>query len=299
MTTPAEPGKNPDKISVGGVELVVGRDISVSDASDANVLAEKLAEKLNADGNYENGKFTVTADNGNLIFTAKTGGEVGGTTADVPADRPADLSANIASTSSNTNKGALTFGNVTETAKGSDATQAYSTYDLSGLKEGDIVTVDGYKFEVGADGLIETTTNGSNGTGTKSFAQALADLAGNGVTAADVSISADKALTIKAHNAGVNNVAPKPTIRVETKETTDATDQLETPASKDAITGTWNVQSTINQEGGAANAGPLASTAFNLTADMVKDGNTLTIGKDTYVFKVGAESTVEARTARS
>ena len=37
----------------------------------------------------------------------------------------------------------------------------------------------------------------------------------------------------------------------------------------------------------------LAQGEFALTADMVKDGQTLTIGKDTYTFKVGADSKVK------
>ena len=60
------------------------------------------------------------------------------------------------------------------------------------------------------------------------------------------------------------------------------------------MTGTWNVQSTKNKQGASANSGQLASTTFDLTTDMVKDGVSLNIGKEQYIFKVGKDSTVTA-----
>ena len=64
-------------------------------------------------------------------------------------------------------------------------------------------------------------------------------------------------------------------------------DADELPSSQ---TGTINVATGKNVQGSVKSAGDLASTTFDITADMVKDGASVTIGKDTYVFKVGKDS---------
>ena len=48
-----------------------------------------------------------------------------------------------------------------------------------------------------------------------------------------------------------------------------------------------------NVQGTVESPGQLASTTFDLTADIVKDGATITIGNDTYTFRVGKDSTVD------
>ncbi len=117
-------------------------------------------------------------------------------------------------------------------------------------------------------------------------------------------------LTLTADDAGaVGANSPFGTITVTTNEAagninnatpaetwTDGTDAtVDPPADPDAElpssqTGTINVATGKNVQGSVKSAGDLASTTFDITADMVKDGASVTIGKDTYVFKVGKDS---------
>jgi len=62
--------------------------------------------------------------------------------------------------------------------------------------------------------------------------------------------------------------------------------------------GTWNIATTNNVQGAVAGAAQEASTFFALTADMVKDGNAITIGQDTYTFAVGKDSKVDTSGAK-
>ncbi len=77
------------------------------------------------------------------------------------------------------------------------------------------------------------------------------------------------------------------------------TAQTYTPAAAgdSSQTGTINVGTINNVKGAAAAPGQLASTTFDLTEELVKDGATITIGKETYTFKVGADSKVADGTA--
>ena len=64
--------------------------------------------------------------------------------------------------------------------------------------------------------------------------------------------------------------------------------------SERGLQGTNNVGTTVIQQGAEEAAGEWASTAFDLTKDMLADGNKLKIGNETYVFSVGKDSTVRA-----
>ena len=66
-----------------------------------------------------------------------------------------------------------------------------------------------------------------------------------------------------------------------------------TPSER-GLQGTNNVGTTVIQQGAEEAAGEWASTAFDLTKDMIADGNKLKIGNETYVFSVGKDSTVRA-----
>ncbi len=70
-------------------------------------------------------------------------------------------------------------------------------------------------------------------------------------------------------------------------------DPADPAAGNAAHTGTFNVGTGKNVQGTVESPGQLASTSFDLTADIVKDGATITIGNDTYTFKVGKDSTVK------
>ncbi len=61
-----------------------------------------------------------------------------------------------------------------------------------------------------------------------------------------------------------------------------------------STTGGINVGSQVISAGHAAINGALGNTVFNLAAADITDGSKLTIGDETYVFSVGADSTVEA-----
>ena len=73
----------------------------------------------------------------------------------------------------------------------------------------------------------------------------------------------------------------------------DPADPADPAAGNAAHTGTFNVGTGKNVQGTVESPGQLASTTFDLTADIVKDGATITIGNDTYTFKVGKDSTVK------
>ena len=73
----------------------------------------------------------------------------------------------------------------------------------------------------------------------------------------------------------------------------DPADPADPAAGNAAHTGTFNVGTGKNVQGTVESPGQLASTSFDLTADIVKDGATITIGNDTYTFKVGKDSTVK------
>ncbi len=70
------------KFKIGGTEYTVGTDIALNAAQDPAQFATFVAEKLNAatnqDGTPKYPDYDVTSDgNGNIIFTAKTAGEIG------------------------------------------------------------------------------------------------------------------------------------------------------------------------------------------------------------------------------
>jgi len=99
----------------------------------------------------------------------------------------------------------------------------------------------------------------------------------NGTTKTQIDFTAttnDKAVT-----------APSPTMAMDTKAGAP---------SERGLQGTNNVGTTVIQQGAEEAAGEWASTAFDLTKDMLADGNKLKIGNETYVFSVGKDSTVRA-----
>ncbi len=83
-------------------------------------------------------------------------------------------------------------------------------------------------------------------------------------------------------------------IAIAEKPAAPAPDPADPAAGNAAHTGTFNVGTGKNVQGTVESPGQLASTTFDLTADIVKDGATITIGNDTYTFRVGKDSTVKA-----
>ncbi len=152
------------------------------------------------------------------------------------------------------------------------ATGASQTFDLSGLKDGDKISVDGTDYIFDTD--LATTFNGATPPGGTAF-----------------KFDGDK-LIIESTTTGATSTAPTSVVKVSQQQV--AKPEVGEPTDKDMMTGTWNVQSTKNKQGASANSGQLASTTFDLTTDMVKDGVSLNIGKEQYIFKVGKDSTVTA-----
>ncbi len=166
---------------------------------------------------------------------------------------------------------------------GAAATNAKLEYNLdtANLKDGDKIL---FTDKNGADKEVIFKTDLAT------------SLANAGINVTDLhngaAVTGNKLTITSQGTAGAADAVP--TFKLETAKKEDKSVTMTTPANADSITGTWNVRSTQNKQGAAAGGGQLASTVFDLTADMVKDGNSLTIGKETYVFKVGADSTTKA-----
>lgn len=156
------------------------------------------------------------------------------------------------------------------------ASKAKTEYDLSGLADGEKIKVGDteYTFDTDLTATLDAAALNDIGTATNSTATVVGNK-----------------LVLTAKNAG----DASPTATVEKPVVQDEDVKVITSGKADAMTGTWNVQTTVNNLGGAEGAGQLASTEFTLNSDIVKDGQTLTIGDAQFIFKVGAESTTEAK----
>ncbi len=215
----------------------------------------------------------------------------------------------------------VTYADVTNTAAvnlagGKDGTPASTKFDFSSsnLQNGDkiiITDVTGTTHEFIFDTDLTTTFGGANGldafvagqTGTTGAADGVLPDGTNAAEAYTVTIdNTTNTVTVSSNVIGKpgTNVAGDAIgshltqMKIEVAKKQETTGEVSTAASADTITGTWNVQSTKNKQGASADSGQLASTTFDFTADMAQDGNSLTIGKETYVFKVGKDSTVKA-----
>ena len=229
------------------------------------------------DGNAADAKYTLTGAAAQKEVTieavAGLGADANGKTATITS-ATAGQGVDAANTTA-------TAGGVTEVAAG----QGYAEFDLSSLEAGDkiIVTdVDGDETEyiVGED-LDATLVAIAGGT--------------------DVTVSATGGkIKFENDNASTTTAtSDAPAISIKTAKKVTKEGEVITPANADSMSGTWNVQSTKNKQGAAIGGGQLASTTFDLTTDIVADGNVLTIGDSSYVFKVGKDSTVTSQNGQT
>ena len=244
------------KLTIGGFSS----DIEVATQDD---LTKQLA-KFVADYNAQNAgagdaNWTAAVDGGNAIkFTAKTAGAIGG---EGPAAAPAGT---------------------TQATEGKDAVKDTWTFDVTGWNDANlgVATVDTAGDAIELD-YNKLTAAGERGLKVGDY---IATLDGNTLT-----------LTAQAGGtAGAN--APDGNITFNTyaapvKLTEAQIDVVEEGAEggkMEGITegahGDFNVSTTNIKNVTAGGADRLASTYFDLTEDMVKDGATIKIGEDEFTF---------------
>ena len=182
---------------------------------------------------------------------------------------------------------------------GTAATKATITYNMTGaelpkITDGStgnkaVFTIAGQDFE------IDIPKDGE--TDAETIAKALAEaINAKGLTITkggnDFAFTASVAdgttnLVLTAKDNGITNIAAADAGNIA------AAGKPGTPSER-GLQGTNNVGTTVIQQGAEEAAGEWASTAFDLTKDMIADGNKLKIGNETYVFSVGKDSTVRA-----
>ena len=184
-------------------------------------------------------------------------------------------------------------------ADGNTTTKATITYNMAGAELPEITdgstgnkavfTIAGQDFE------IDIPKDGE--TDAETIAKALAEaINAKGLTITkggnDFAFTASVAdgttnLVLTAKDNGITNIAAADAGNIA------AAGKPGTPSER-GLQGTNNVGTTVIQQGAEEAAGEWASTAFDLTKDMIADGNKLKIGNETYVFSVGKDSTVRA-----
>ena len=182
---------------------------------------------------------------------------------------------------------------------GNTTTKATITYNMAGaelleITDGStgnkaVFTIAGQDFE------IDIPKDGE--TDAETIAKALAEaINAKGLTITkggnDFAFTASVAdgttnLVLTAKDNGTTNIAAADAGNIA------AAGKPGTPSER-GLQGTNNVGTTVIQQGAEEAAGEWASTAFDLTKDMIADGNKLKIGNETYVFSVGKDSTVRA-----
>ena len=184
-------------------------------------------------------------------------------------------------------------------ADGNATTEATITYNMAGAELPEITdgstgnkavfTVAGQEFE------IDIPKDGE--TDVEAIAKALAEaINAKGLTITkggnDFAFTASVAdgttnLVLTAKDKGATNIVAADAGNIAVAGKAGA-------PSERGLQGTNNVGTTVIQQGAEEAAGEWASTAFDLTKDMLADGNKLKIGNETYVFSVGKDSTVRA-----
>ncbi len=259
------------------------------------IVAGKLAAAMNAtkitDG--AGGDFTATATGTAISLDAAND-------AAIDADLATALQADIAvaekapagRAAADFTGGGATAGTTINQAAGGDfttgtvdATMIGAVNGLTNLQIGD-VTVD-------LSGVTAGWTAGA--TTTADAIQDIQDAIDQAVTAHNTTGENGNADFTKYTNVTVAASATGFDIDFQEEQMTfnGAADPADPAAGNAAHTGTFNVGTGKNVQGTVESPGQLASTSFDLTADIVKDGATITIGNDTYTFRVGKDSTVD------
>ena len=321
-----------EKISIGGTEVTLADDFATQFADVQEV--GNLKVQYNATkGILTITDPTGTAAKPAVSYGAKAGDNVAGANAQAgTAATAAEATITMTQTGDLVTFGGVTLNHGAGADSAQEVTvdgikynvnyeSASETVTITAVDAGETGKTPAYTATVGA-----TTTNGNVADGTDATAgtmdfvftgagewtegqfafdgevidfdtdieNSLADLLANG--SANYTYEYDNATsTLTATEKVATTVAPTGTATVNGIQAT--TPEVTEAAAGDIppLSGTWNVQSTENTQGAVAGAGQLASTTFELTEDIVADGNVLTIGESKYVFKVGKDSTVTAK----
>ena len=259
------------------------------------IVAGKLKTAMDADKitDATGGDFTVTVTGTAIQLQAANNGAID---ADLATALGADIAvaekAPAGRAAADFTGGGATAGTTINQAAGGDfttgtvdATMIGAVNGLTNLQIGD-VTVD-------LSGVTAGWTAGA--TTTADAIQDIQDAIDQAVTAHNTTGENGNADFTKYTNVTVAASATGFDIDFQEEQMTfnGAADPADPAAGNAAHTGTFNVGTGKNVQGTVESPGQLASTSFDLTADIVKDGATITIGNDTYTFKVGKDSTVK------
>ena len=259
------------------------------------IVAGKLTTAMDADKitDATGGDFTVTVTGTAIQLQAANNGAID---ADLATALQADIAvaekAPAGRAAADFTGGGATAGTTINQAAGGDfttgtvdATMIGAVNGLTNLQIGD-VTVD-------LSGVTAGWTAGA--TTTADAIQDIQDAIDQAVTAHNTTGENGNADFTKYTNVTVAASATGFDIDFQEEQMTfnGAADPADPAAGNAAHTGTFNVGTGKNVQGTVESPGQLASTTFDLTADIVKDGATITIGNDTYTFRVGKDSTVD------
>lgn len=176
---------------------------------------------------------------------------------------------------------------VTISGAGTAATKAVYTLDLSKTT----FTAGGTLIYNGETITVDTTTGVTNADTAANNAAAIATAFKESGSFDDYDITVDNTgvITFTAKTAGLDGNSAN--MKGATTGTITGVTPTEVTAGKDAgsATGDYNVSTTNITNVKANSTERLASTAFTLTQNMVKNGSTITIGKTTYTFQTDKE----------
>ena len=293
--------------TVGGQDITLGIG-DVTDWSDTDLIAQAVADKVVADGGLN---LTDSANNNLILGAATAQAVVTGSKVVFSAAAKANLQASeftsVTATGGLTPP-AVTGGAAIAGANGVDgaAGGVRGTFDvdlagasIAAITDGSVgaKAVVNFGANAAGDDVIIEVDIPTGGLSDEELAKAIAD-----------KITADGGITLGINGADENFkvVANGTKLEFEAKDdknisvagnepTLNITSKAGQPGNPNrGLKGTNNVGTTVIQQGSEAVAGEWASTAFDLTTDMVADGNKLKIGNETYVFSVGKDSTVRA-----
>ncbi len=252
--TPAEG----DKITIGGYQYALTADnVTAVDTLEA-VLTDFLTA-YNADAANTDWTAKLNAAKDGIDFEAKTAGAIG---SEGPKTAPANTTAVTGS-------------------EGKDAVKDVWTYDVTGWNDANL----GQATVTTANGTIDLDYNKLSAAGERGIkvGDYIATLDGNTLTltAQAAGTPADAATNAIAFN---KYAAPTKLTDLQIDVVEEGAEGGKMEGITEGAHGDFNVSTTNIKNVTAGGADRLASTFFDLTEDMVKDGASIKIGEDEFIF---------------
>ena len=195
-------------------------------------------------------------------------------------------------------------GTIALVTAGTNTTKGICKVDVAGASLPEIIDgSSGAKAEFTVNGQKFTLDIPKEGADDKAIAKALVEainakggltIKNGGAVGAETDVVYEASVADGATEITLTAKGNGVTVAIPTTVTNITATGIAGTPGEGGLKGTNNVGTTVIQQGAEETAGEWASTAFDLTTDMIADGNKLKIGNETYVFSVGKDSTVRA-----